>query len=137
MWLGEVQSCDRRTGVAAKCLRTSWFPCLFSRTIFAVHRKETWYKRHVVPTAYAYRRNHDRRWQLFDHDGYMGSQTPSIAQTAGKYFRCVLFVTTASYIPLSSGASTPSIKQHRNVARKAACVALTEKPVGVSGRIQK
>ena len=65
---------------------------------------------HVAPTVYTYRRNHDRRWQLLDHDGYMGSQTPSIAQTAGKYARCVLFVTTASYILLSSGASALSIQ---------------------------
>jgi len=84
-------------------------------------------------TAYAYRRNHDRRWQLLDHDGYMGSQTPSVAQTASKYARCVLFVTTASYIPLSSGASAPSIQSPKATPERGSQGSLCS-PHGKTGR---
>ena len=59
----------------------------------------------------------------------MGSQTPSIAQTAGKYARCILFVTTAAYVPHCLLARQPPRykirKPYRNVACKAVYVALT------------
>ena len=140
MRLGEVQSCDGRTGVTAKCLRTSWFPCLFSRTIFAVYRKETWYKRHVaalpMPTdaTTTAAGNCSTTMDIWDPK-HQASRRPQVSTLV---VSCSLPLHLTFHCLLARQPPRYKVQKPRpNVARKAACAALTEKPVGISGRIQK